>query len=142
MCKKETPDFIPDSRNTTIQSEKVSPMIISSSLWGCLSPSTKKVKFKLQNDDLRRRMSFKKMRDIFSYVKSKTDHQFYIAWKYCKYVSIPTFVFFSFLQFVILCIHISHVLCSMNSQIFVFPASEILCSVRPSYIIICLPLPN
>ena len=48
-----TPESSTPNTNTQQAIEVASPMLVSSSLWGCLSPSTKKkVKSKLQNEQL------------------------------------------------------------------------------------------
>ena len=48
-----TPESTTPNTNTQQATEVASPMLVSSSLWGCLSPSTKKkVKSKLQNEQL------------------------------------------------------------------------------------------
>ena len=48
-----TPESSTPNTNTQQATEVASPMLVSSSLWGCLSPSTKKkVKSKLQNEQL------------------------------------------------------------------------------------------
>ena len=48
-----TPESTTPNTNTQQATEVASPMLVSSSFWGCLSPSTKKkVKSKLQNEQL------------------------------------------------------------------------------------------